>query len=616
MEPLKKTCNTICDDFVEYTLHPSNASLSYNDREKELMSLRDEYLIILSRYTMDYMWHHDPFTLNIKENYLYGRVRIGDNIEDEWYIISLLFKLTELKQDLVVRVVDQDGEVLLIEAADHLPKWAQDPEVSDNRVYIYQNQVHLIPVAQNPSELTPIPAGKPNIDDAVSTVHRFPDATRATIQIQSAIKNRMKMYPENWSDQKQFVHMVLPEKVKCLLCLAPKHLISAAIRCFYMRDLIDMRNCRTMQNFPPENLVKVGVTLSKCLYAMLVKQDFRPDRKSGWTIPPPSPVEEYKAANLGMKLSCGFEMLLAECKVSGQMKDLDSTSNFDEIRYRKFEENLIASGYFRNELKGSKGWTTLSAEAKEYFSSAFCRSDCKDSGNCDNDNPSRQLKRLLARIEEKSFQTLQNENLPQEGELFKPPDDDSWLEYESQSFDEMLKKHFNIREESVPSANSVTSRNKEDIPVELKKFLSTMSNFEGVDTSSNNLKNNGEINFDTKEFEKAMAKMKDNDNFSDMDSSDEEGIDDGLDLGKDDEDADPEWNSYTNQLQEELQGSKVLRSNDNIELIESLDDLNSPINVDMDVLKNILESYSSQNGMPGPASTLLQSLGINISDKP
>ena len=101
-----------------------------------------------------------------------------------------------------------------------------------------------------------------------------------------------------------------------------------------------------------------------------------------------------------------------------------------------------------------------------------------------------------------------------------------------------------------------------------------------------------------------------------MDSSDEEGIDDGLDLGKDDEDADPEWNSYTNQLQEELQGSKVLRSNDNIELIESLDDLNSPINVDMDVLKNILESYSSQNGMPGPASTLLQSLGINISDKP
>ena len=138
MEPLKKTCNTICDDFVEYTLHPSNASLSYNDREKELMSLRDEYLIILSRYTMDYMWHHDPFTLNIKENYLYGRVRIGDNIEDEWYIIALLFKLTELKQDLVVRVVDQDGEVLLIEAADHLPKWAQDPEVSDNRVYIYQ----------------------------------------------------------------------------------------------------------------------------------------------------------------------------------------------------------------------------------------------------------------------------------------------------------------------------------------------------------------------------------------------------------------------------------------------------------------------------------------------
>merc|ERR1719361_984128 len=100
------------------------------------------------------MWHHDHFVLDVNdsESFIGGKVTIGDSVEDEWFLISLLFKISDNIDNIVIQVGDQDGEVFLIEAADHLPKWAQDPETSDNRTYIYKNRLHLIPVAQNPSQ--------------------------------------------------------------------------------------------------------------------------------------------------------------------------------------------------------------------------------------------------------------------------------------------------------------------------------------------------------------------------------------------------------------------------------------------------------------------------------
>ena len=72
-----------------------------------------------------------------------------------------------------MQIGDQDGEVLLIEAADHLPKWAQDPETAENRVFIHRGAVHLIPIAKTPAELTPIPSlNCPEIEDAIQTVFR------------------------------------------------------------------------------------------------------------------------------------------------------------------------------------------------------------------------------------------------------------------------------------------------------------------------------------------------------------------------------------------------------------------------------------------------------------
>lgn len=64
---------------------------------------------------------------------LHGRTNFGDSIEDEWVVVYILRELTKRHKDLWVRVVDSDGEFLLIEAAGMLPEWLE-PEVADNRV--------------------------------------------------------------------------------------------------------------------------------------------------------------------------------------------------------------------------------------------------------------------------------------------------------------------------------------------------------------------------------------------------------------------------------------------------------------------------------------------------
>lgn len=65
--------------------------------------------------------------------YLRGRTNFGDSIVDEWTIVYILRKLSFDFHDVWIRVYDNDGEFLLIEAANALPKWL-NPEVAENRV--------------------------------------------------------------------------------------------------------------------------------------------------------------------------------------------------------------------------------------------------------------------------------------------------------------------------------------------------------------------------------------------------------------------------------------------------------------------------------------------------
>jgi hypothetical protein len=65
--------------------------------------------------------------------YIHGLTNYGDSVEDEWLIVFILRELSKQFSNIWVKVVDTDGEFLLIEAANALPRWL-NPEIADNRV--------------------------------------------------------------------------------------------------------------------------------------------------------------------------------------------------------------------------------------------------------------------------------------------------------------------------------------------------------------------------------------------------------------------------------------------------------------------------------------------------
>ena len=58
-----------------------------------------------------------------------------------------------------------------------------------------------------------------------------------------------------------------------------------------------------------QDLVTTIITFNQALYAQLAQQQFEPPR--GYPLPPQNN-PAFKAADLGMKLTCGFEMLMAK----------------------------------------------------------------------------------------------------------------------------------------------------------------------------------------------------------------------------------------------------------------------------------------------------------------
>lgn len=70
--------------------------------------------------------------------HLYGISHYGDNLQDEWFIVSLLFHISRELPSIIIRVCDSDGEFLLIEAAEFLPQWA-NPDTCEQKVFKNRN---------------------------------------------------------------------------------------------------------------------------------------------------------------------------------------------------------------------------------------------------------------------------------------------------------------------------------------------------------------------------------------------------------------------------------------------------------------------------------------------
>lgn len=302
-------------------------------------------------------------TDSILPPHLYGVTHYGDNIADEWFIVYCLMKFSALNADCVIRVVDNDGEFLLIELADLLPKWA-NPETCEKRVYISHGRIHL--VQNSPSNMLRAMA----VSKAVERVRANPELYRISSEMQMIIDQRFNDF-QSTNPSTYLHHQIvrIPINIACILKKRPD-LVAVAVRAFCDRDKVDMQCCRAMRYFPPEHRIRMNVRFTRCLYAMLNHSKYVPDRKTGWNFNAKLNTEQYKEDLLGIKLACGFEILVSRAKGhknKNENNDSDGITLDNSIGWQLFYKNLQSKGYFQEYLEHSEKHTHLLQTAKDYY---------------------------------------------------------------------------------------------------------------------------------------------------------------------------------------------------------------------------------------------------------
>ncbi|XP_039489224.1 protein ecdysoneless [Drosophila santomea] len=654
------------EDFVEYYIFPKIPDNVEDEGalRKLMLQIRNEISAIVREKSLErsYLWHKDEFQLQVRLGsaeerllneetnpeqeaelgdlppHFHGVTHYGDNISDEWFVVYLLTEITRARGDCIARVSDSDGEFLLIEAADALPDWAS-PETCEQRVYLVGGALQLLQNSAATSQDEPL-----TMAAAVQRIRMNPTLYRCSRQIQSCIDARLKEYQiaqPHFSIHRQVLE--LPHSAAQLLKQKPR-LLSSAVRAFCERDSLDVKALRTMRYFPPEaTRVRTNVRFTRCLYAMLSHQQYLPEKRLGWHLTDPvSEPERYKEQLLGLKLASGLEILATQAKrIEGQkLEDLPA--------WRSYLRSLQSKGYFRDNIEGSAEYQALLNKAKEYFHG--------------NQERFRTASRAGAEILDLLLHPAEaaSEELRDEENNLQPSDSDEWLNISAEDLDSMLQDRYGPKKLYKPNGQM----NAEEFTKQLAEFLDRQSNYEGIEHRG---LEEPELDSDddepppqAKSSTGLGAKVKKNpsmrkacqrnsiiqpeepdsthvrnfldfvipednwDSTSEMsDYADEDDMERNLNSlsgGGSVFPLDRQIQSYMEQMDRELAQTSVGKSfhgkkappkadEDDFDDIEDFE----PININVNTLRNMMDSYQSQVGGAGPVSNLFSAMGVGMS---
>uniref|UniRef100_A0A096M6B6 Ecdysoneless homolog (Drosophila) n=1 Tax=Poecilia formosa TaxID=48698 RepID=A0A096M6B6_POEFO len=603
---------SIPEDMVQYKLFLVQTNgMSSQQTEERLKHLTEEMLAKVAQLLVQYIWQDQPFNLKYHPEkgdvpaHIGGSTRYGDNIEDEWFIVYLLLHLTELFPELAARVEDNDGDFLLIEAADHLPKWL-NPDTSENRVFIYRGELHILPCPSKSSSIGFSLDVVPSLAQALVLLSAHPEVCLASPKIRSAIYKFMT-YPEKIKANLHRAHCFIPAGVASVLAQRPD-LVAPAVSAFYLRDPVDLQACRSFKTFPPDTRVLASVTFTRCLYAQLQQQQFTPDRRSDFDLPPRSH-PRYKAHELGTKLAHGFEILCSKSRLPSSEANTPVSCN---PQWKNFLESLKKNGYFRGQLEGSAFHKELLRCAEIFFKQSVAS---KSSSISAGEEILQLLHNSPLNLEE--FKKLESQ-LP-------PEDSDSWLEVTSQDLEQLLQEASG-KEEEEDTKEEEAGYSLVAVSQGMKDFLNAMSSHEGAETPwSLQIQ---PFSFDPGSMANALDKLLGGKE-EELDANEtEEGSSGPAEMSA--AETLDSLKSYMDQMDQELQSTNVGKSfsqtnykacvnNDSSRsptgdglLTEEAEEEIQPLDIDVNLVANLLESLSSQAGLAGPASNLLQSLGIQI----
>ncbi|KAF8475557.1 SGT1 protein-domain-containing protein [Kalaharituber pfeilii] len=539
---------TLPDDTVQYSIYILQPGHHLKTQLKsKLEDVRKAATKLVHDWGEDYIWQRDEFKLEFQEleglPYLYGETEFGDSIEDEWFIVAILRELSKNFPELWIRVADNDGEFLLIEAANALPSWVK-PEIMDNRVWINSGQLVLLAEKNATTAIT--------LKTALDMIR---SSNKQQIQrirlIEEEAFYRVSKFPAAARDHLHYGLAKIPRKVALILRERPQY-ISAAVEQFYLRDPISLKACKAMRIFDPSDSVTVSVRFTKVLYAQLRSQDFDPPAGVGFTIPvrPQGGAQskEFIAADVGMKVACGFEML-----VDSEIKSKKEEAIADDIR------KILSS-------KIPPTDTEISTWSKRDDPDNWLDIDYNEFDQNLQGKSGKQQKPGIGKIFSGYGHKAAEENLKKMVERFE-----KFLNDENAGFDGV-----ELDEDDEPSDDEDSSDEDEDedagVSFDEAEFERMMREMMGLpsDEKSDRADEEEEIR---RVMSQVEAELK------------EEGVIEAVERPR---------------VQEVQEGDS------------DIDEDGSDVNIDFNLAKNILESFKSQGGMAGPGGNLLASMGIAL----
>ncbi|EPX71276.1 SGT1 family transcriptional regulator Sgt1 [Schizosaccharomyces octosporus yFS286] len=537
---------------------------------------------LMETYGNDRIWQNEKFTLKedtIRGIYcLFGSTDFGDCISDEWWIVWLLFEASRSIKNAFCRIIDADGEFLLIEAAFSLPKWI-DEDNSDYRVWIHDGNVLLLcPDQENLQAYERCkPLSRNEAIQQISTGENFDIPPK----VNRSIRLRLQEYPETANNHHRAV-ITIPRSIAFLL-KKDKHLVSKAVTAFYYRDPISEKKCDSMKKFYPKDLVTMTVNFTPLLYAQLAQQRTR--KFAPFLLPSQGKEPAFTRAELGMKLTCGFEILY--------------NSN----------EQEETKGYIDKSLEGAVFPTDNELKALPLIN------DNTNFMNIDPDDLEDMMNNRMKDLEEFGSEkenldstgsvSSDDEQAPNTSRRNRPED---FNEQDLKDIISKIEEFVESDEESSSGRPDLYGVENQEVDDEEELYHYDPEKRDGIFQSSDIIESNeGEIELDETKFfnilKEPSSDVNTKANPSALESTSSESSDDELP-------GNMNLREYMQAMDEELKSQKIGNKEGSS---GSMKDESSDLGIDLNLAKNLIEGIQANpDAYGGPISTLLDSLNIQV----
>ena len=546
----------------------------YPTQQEDLEKLQLKCLQALDT-DLDIIWNSESFSLQVDANSstpcLSGQLWFDNSLEDEWYVLWLLQKLTRALP-VVAQVWDDDGEFILIEAAEVLPAWL-NPDNSANRVFVYQGRCALIPQPRSPAQLAYFPQNSVSLQQALSCIDKV-DMSEC-VRMNETVDKKLANFP-NRSIHK--IRCVLPVHLVHALSLSPS-IISSIISVYLYSDQREIQSVTKNRRLDWTDTCATNLQLTRCQYAQLYSQ--RVTTTSAWAHAPVGHAD-HSATQLGLKITLGAELALS----------IAADEIVTDKEFGKYLDRLKSLGYFADNIEGSKAHSEQLHKAELFYKA----SQKSDSGSVWLAS-SRALKKLVAQ-DRATFPDYAGMEVVESA-------DDSWMDEVPEEIERWFLKgrQRDVGESDAPKLDAVDVEDKTGVATEsvlpdlnskLQGFIDQISSHEGAEVP--------DINLNVDDFMNCLRELKDTIDKGAQESESEDTS--SLDSSSLRTESEEEMEEYMRDIDEQLKATTLSES--------FKKDADGDVDIDLNLVSNILESFSAESGLSGPASSVLASLGVHL----